>query len=285
MKDQFAVFILSFGRPENVKTYQTLRKSGFTGKIYIICSEDDPTLNDYKRLYPNEILTFNKEDYINKFDIADNFTEKNVVVYARNSTFDIAEKLGIEYFLVLDDDYSMFNFRFDNTLNYDKSAPKIKRNLDQIFERILEFYKQIPALSISLAQGGDFIGGQNSGMASQIKIKRKLMNTFFCSTQRKFKFIGRINEDVNTYVRLATKGNLMFQTNQIGIEQETTQANPGGLTEFYLDTGTYRKSFYTVMISPSCTKIGLMGNKDLRLHHIINWKKCAPKIIQEKYKL
>ena len=32
----FAVFILTHGRANNVKTYATLRNSGYTGKIYLI---------------------------------------------------------------------------------------------------------------------------------------------------------------------------------------------------------------------------------------------------------
>lgn len=68
------------------------------------------------------------------------------------------------------------------------------------------------------------------------------------------------------------------------ITQKTTQANSGGLTEFYLDTGTYYKSFYSVMFSPSAIKVSLMGDTQLRLHHKINWRNAVPVIIKEKYK-
>ena len=33
---------------------------------------------------------------------------------------------------------------------------------------------------------------------------------FFCKTDRPFKFVGRMNDDVNTYVSLGDKGNLFF---------------------------------------------------------------------------
>jgi len=283
--NNFAVFILTYGRANKVTTYKTLKKAGYTGEIYLVCSTDDKSLEDYKKLYGDKVLVFNKEDYEGKFDIGDNFKEKKVVVYARNAIYNIVERTGNKYFLVLDDDYTCFNYRFKNNLEYDEKAGKIRRNLDKIFERILEYYKKIPAKSIALAQGGDFIGGKYGDLAQNIKTKRKIMNSFFCSTERRFQFIGRINEDVNTYVRLGNKGELVFQTNQLGIEQETTQENEGGLTEFYLDTGTYIKSFYTIIFAPSCTKIRLMGNKDMRLHHFIKWNKTAPKIVRENIKL
>ena len=110
------------------------------------------------------------------------------------------------------------------------------------------------------------------------------MNFFVCSTDRPFQFIGRINEDVNTYVRLGTLGDLFFTIADLRLEQLDTQSNTGGLTEFYLDGGTYVKSFYTVLFSPSCTKINLMGNKNKRLHHMIKWNNAVPIILEEKYK-
>lgn len=36
------------------------------------------------------------------------------------------------------------------------------------------------------------------------------------------------------------------------------QKNKGGMSDVYIDKGTYLKSFYSVMFAPSCVKIGLM---------------------------
>ena len=110
------------------------------------------------------------------------------------------------------------------------------------------------------------------------------MNTFFCSIDRPFKFIGRINEDVNTYTNYQSKGNVFFSIPFIQIDQLQTQSNEGGMTDVYLSSGTYIKSFYTVIFSPSCCKISLMGRTNKRLHHRINWDNAVPKIINEKYK-
>jgi hypothetical protein len=276
----FAVFILTFGRPDKVFTIKTLRDQGYTGKIYLICSDDDKSINSYKEKYGEDVIIFSKNDYKGSFDIGDNFNDDRVVVYARNANFDIAKNLGYKYFLMLDDDYTDFRYKYDGELNF-INMKKIK-NLDVIFNFILNFYKTIPCLSIAFAQGGDYIGGKYS--AGNISIKRKIMNSFFCSTDRPFKFIGRINEDVNTYVTLGNVGKLVFQTNQIALQQKITQSNSGGLTEFYLDGGTYIKSFYTVIYSPSNVKINTMGNKNKRLHHSISWKNTTPYIIDEKYK-
>lgn len=280
-KNEFAVFILTYGRADNVVTVNSLRKMGYTGKIYFICSSDDKTLYRYVELYGDDVIVFNKQSYKGTFDIGDNFEKDNVVVFARNANFDIAKRLGIKYFLQLDDDYNDFRYKFDGDNNYGDWTVK---NLDKLFGLYINYLKKIPALSIAWAQGGDFMGGALGNGADAIKIKRKIMNTFFCKTDSPFQFVGRINEDVNTYVTLGVRGKLVFQTNQLAIQQKQTQLNEGGLTDFYLNGGTYVKSFYTLMYAPSCTRINTMGQVERRIHHKIIWNHCCPKIIQEKHK-
>jgi len=110
------------------------------------------------------------------------------------------------------------------------------------------------------------------------------MNVYFFSTKRRVEFIGRINEDVNAYVYMGNKGELVFQTNQMAINQHQTQSNSGGLTEFYLDGGTYVKSFYSVMFAPSCVTVSMMGSKHRRLHHRVKWNNTSSMIVPERFK-
>lgn len=44
------------------------------------------------------------------------------------------------------------------------------------------------------------------------------------------------------------------------------------------------KSFYSVMYSPSCVKISLMGASHKRIHHQVTWNNAAVKILHEKYR-
>ena len=279
----FAVFILTYGRANNVKTYKTLKRFGYTGKIYLICSDDDKQVKDYKEKYNDQVIVFSKKDYKDKFDIGDNFNDERVVVYARNSCYDIAKKLGIKYFLVLDDDYTDFSYRFNDELSYNKGRGYINK-VDDIFVAILKYYKSIPAKTIALSQNGDWIGGQHSGWAKELKLKRKCMNSFFCSTERPFKFMGRINEDVNAYTLLGSTGDLFLTIPNVSLKQTDTQSNDGGLTDIYLDQGTYVKSFYSVMFCPSSVKVGMLNTERSRLHHRVSWNNAIPVILNEKYK-
>ena len=275
----FAVFILTHGRPDNVKTYNVIRNRGYTGKIYIIIDNEDPTAKRYYEKFGAEVIMFNKKEIAETFDEADNFNDKRAIVYARNASFDIAKKLNIKYFLQLDDDYIAFHYRL-----YAIHKPEQIKNLDKVFDMMLDFYKSIPAKSIAMAQGGDFIGGSENTLARKPTVKRKCMNSFFCSTERRFQFVGRINEDVNTYTQKASIGNLFLTIPILSLTQASTQSSEGGMTEIYLDKGTYIKSFYSVIFSPSSVKIALMGDTNMRLHHRVKWASAVPVIINEKHK-
>ena len=277
----FAVFILTHGRPDNVITYNTLKTSGYTGKIYIVIDNEDKLADKYYENFGDKVIMFDKKAIAETFDEADNFEDRRAIVYARNACFKIAEELGITYFMQMDDDYGSFHFRIYKS---NKDTPKRIKKIDKVLDVMLEFYKTIPAKSIAMAQGGDFIGGAGSGTAKKKQLKRKCMNSFICSTERPFKFNGRINEDVNTYTHKASVGDIFFTIPTLSLEQKTTQSSTGGMTDIYLDKGTYIKSFYSVIFQPSSVKVALMGDKNMRLHHRVSWKHTTPVILEEKYK-
>lgn len=281
MRDDFAVFILTHGRPDNVITLKALKKHNYTGRYYIVIDNEDPMAEEYRKTYGDRVVMFDKLAISRTFDTADNFSDRRTIVYARNACFDIAKNLGLTYFLELDDDYSRFYFKY--VKDGDKLGEIQCKQLDRLFECMLQFLDVSGSLVVALAQGGDFIGGVESPMLRQ-GFKRKAMNTMFCRTDRAFQFIGRINEDVNTYVTLGRQGKLFITVTRAGIYQKATQSNKGGMSDVYLDSGTYLKSFYSVMFAPSCVKVGMMGNIYKRLHHKISWNNCTPVILSERYK-
>lgn len=275
--NDFVIFILTHGRADNIYTLKSLRKHGYTGKVIFICDNEDSQLDLYLSKY-KDVEVFDKKLISTTFDTADNFEDRRAIVYARNVCFEIAKKLGYKYFMQMDDDYTYFEYRIYSEYN---QKPKNIFDLDSVFLLLLDFYKKTNFATISMAQGGDFIGGKNNTMAKKPTIYRKCMNSFICSTERPFQFVGRINEDVNTYTSKAAKGLLMGTIPMVALGQKTTQKNKGGMSDLYLDSGTYVKSFYTIMFAPSCTTIKPMGDKHKRLHHSISWDSAVPKIISQ----
>lgn len=282
----FAVFILTHGRAENVETYKALRDCGYTGKIYLIIDDEDNQEEKYKQAYGEDcVIIFSKIKAQDYTDTADLKTERNVVVFARNTCHEIAKKLGLTHFIEVDDDYFWFSYRAE----IDGQLKQIKTTkLDQIFEAMFDFLDESGAVAVAPAQGGDYIGGLN-GTIWKNRVSRKCMNMFFCRTDRPFKFYGRLNEDTTAYTYLGQKGDLFFTVADWGLQQRITQKNQGGLTDAYLSLGTYVKTFYSVMYSPSCVKVSILGDgskgeRHERIHHAVEWGKCTPCIISERYK-
>lgn len=274
MRQDFCVFILTHGRPDKVKTLSTLKSAGYTGKTYLVCDDEDKKLNSYITKFGKDmVLVFSKSEIAKYFDEADNFEHKISTVYVRNAMWKLARQVGVKYFIQLDDDYTWFGFR---------TAEKSKKmtNIDAIFELLVNFLENTPILSVAFSQGGDHIGGYDDNK----KIKRKAMNSFVCATDRPFRFLGKLNEDVNTYIHHGNLGGIFFTIMNIQLTQVATQQNSGGMTTAYLDAGTYIKSFYTVMFNPSAVSVKIMGTTNKRLHHSIDWDLAVPCIIREDHK-
>jgi len=131
---------------------------------------------------------------------------------------------------------------------------------------------------------GAVIGGVGNTYVINRPLMRKCMNSFFCSVDRPFQFIGAMNEDVNTYVTLGSRGDLFGTIPTVVLSQTPTQAQGGGITGMYLRYGTYCKAFTTVMMHPSGVKISLIYSAHPRIHHSINWNNTTPMILDERYK-
>lgn len=283
--DKFAVFIMTHGRPNKVITYKTLLKHGYTGDIYIVIDNEDDCADEYYKLYGDKVIQFDKLEVSKTFDTMDNFNNRKTVVYARNVCFELAKKLDLDYFLECDDNYDNFSYRIERD---GQLIQKQCFNLDIIFDIMIDFLDATKAKTVAFSQAGDFVGGLGSNLWKH-KILRKSMNSFFCKTDNKIDFIGRINEDVNTYTRYGSIGELYFTIAHLMLNQLMTQSNAGGMTDVYLESGTYVKSFYSIICSPSCVKISTLGgggngNQHRRIHHKIKWNNCTPKIINERYK-
>ena len=283
MNKNLLAIIITHGRPDHVRTLNSLREAGYTGPVAFLLDTDDTTYPQYvERFGLENVFQFSKNDIEKQFPPADNFNNQMTTYYARNACFDLADKLGYTYHIQLDDDYRAFEYRHDENLEPTYAPMK---NMDDLLATMLEFMETTPTHSIALAQGGDFIGGAGE----YVWLKRKAMNSFICHKDRRFPFLGGRNEDVNTYITLGMRGLLFFTYMSPKLQQLETQSNPGGMTEVYLDMGTYVKTFYTVMHAPQCTKVSVLvdhrvENANPRIHHKINWNLAVPKIIREALK-
>lgn len=197
----FVVFILAHGRPNITNTYDLLKDCGYTGKIVFLVDNEDKQVDGYYKRYGNDnVFMFDKIAASKECDSMNNFGSRRATLFARNKAFDVAHVLGYKYFLVLDDDYYYFGHRGEY-------GAKKTTHLDLVFQYFVDFLANTPCKAIAFSQGGDHIGGYHG---DEVPMKRKCMNSWFCVTDRPFKFYGIMNDDVNAYLRGGFIGDIFF---------------------------------------------------------------------------
>ena len=284
----FATFILTHGRADNVVTYKSLHKAGYTGKVFLLLDDEDNERAQYESEYGEKVVVFNKQKYVERCDSASNMGQRSGILFARCAAYDIAREMGLKYFWELDDDYTMFNWTCNNDRKYlDAVASSRITNIDNVIAACLEFLETSGARTVAFAQGGDFIGGGKgkfAALSSEGRFSRKAMNSFFCHVDRPIDFRGIMNEDVTAYVTTGGRGELFFTVPRLRITQIATQSQKQGMSTMYKTFGTYVKSFTAVMYSPSCVCVTMMGDKNRRVHHRVSWKHAVPRILSAKYR-
>lgn len=272
MNYKFGVFIFCWGRPDFDNTVQSLRRCGYTGKIYMLLDDLDETRHKYIEKYGKEnCYVFDKRAVAAKSDPMNNFGNLASTLFVSNTMFDAAKHFGLDYFAAMCDDYTNFSHK--------RETERRTRKLDEVFALFIDFLSNAKCVNcIAFAQGGDF------ATAKKPMCKRKVMNSFICATERPFVYKGAMNDDVNMYVYNGVRGGIYFTYNRFMLHQLSTQVVKGGLSEVYKRFGTYVKSFYSVMLWPSGVKIIMMGAKNPRIHHAVDYNATVPCIIREEYK-
>jgi hypothetical protein len=277
-----AVFIISYKRAHNIETLKWLQKVGYKGKWYIVIDDKDPEIDEYKKLYGKNLCIFSKAEAEKLFDKCDNFSNTNSSCFVRNALFGVAKGVGIDSFLVLDDDYT--NILYRRPKNGKLGVAYMgEGDFDKVLDICFNYLEKTPRIDcFAFSQEGDFIGGVDG--FDSISGKRKIMNAFFFRTDNPTSFPGKMNEDVNAYLYWGSRGKLYFTTVSATIHQALTQQVAGGMTDIYKNNGTYMKSFYSVIVAPNAVKISVIGAHSPRIHHKISWNNAVPKLIREEYK-
>lgn len=278
----YAVFILTHGRADRQYTYETLMRLNCDAPVYFLIDNTDSQGDEYRARFGDRVIVFDKQEWYDKTDTMDISRKMNVVVLARNAVFEVAKSLGYRYFVVLDDDYKNFEHRYEQDGKLKTITPK---DIGRAFEASFQFLIDSGVLCYGWEQGGDFIGGANTRFRN--RVVRKIMNTYFFDAERPVTFKGTINEDMVASLYHGLLGDVIISSCDMAIQQIQTQKNKGGLTEAYLDMGTYVKSFYAVMMNPSCVKVAEMGDPksgNYRMHHRVRYDLSCPVIISDKWR-
>ena len=145
-KKDFAVFILSHGRAKDIKTVNTLIKGNYTGDYYVVIDDEDDQEALYYEKFKDKVIKFNKKEIAERTDTGDLDNDRRVGVFARNKIQELAHEKGYKFHLQLDDDFSGFTFRY---IKGDKLANKRCKNLDKLFEAVVEYQNKTNITALS----------------------------------------------------------------------------------------------------------------------------------------
>lgn len=280
MRNDFAIFILTHGRPNNQDTLTTLRKSGYTGKIYLVVDDLDDTLIEYQRQY-DDVLVFDKMKYVKDAETGLSQPYIKFALFARNAIEDMAKDLGLSYFAMADDDLTKFRLRYPDG---DKLRSLVITDMDRLLETYVEFMEESDIATTSFASHLNFIGGVKTMPDSDSPKLRMCFNFYLRSVKHKVKWLSNICHDRITSIMFGRKGQIWLQVPFVQYDmRELYGINSGGNSDTYRKISDFHRSFFPVMFIPDCNYSSFWSRSGKWVTSISDYDSICPKIVSSSY--
>lgn len=282
MRNNFAVFICTHGRPSTQYTRDSLIRCGYTGKIYLVLDDTDPTIQQYIDIYGTDsLVVFDKNHYINsdKYDNGTNAPKFKCIVYAKRAVEDIAKSMGYNHFAIADDDMTDFTIRFPTD---EKLATYKIHDLDSI----LDIYCDIacgPVAGVGFGYITSYLVGKSAFEYPSLS-SRKLPYQFVIRNG-KIPVIWEswFAEDDITELQSSYIGNIWLSIPHIKQVTKTIGdiSGEGGMADIYKQNDTFKLNFNILKCCPQRTYFTYRKGKP-----VISRKtdSCFPKLISDVYR-
>ena len=243
MREDFAIFILTHGRPNKQYTNHALDKAHYTGKRIMLLDDEDDTVKEYKENYPDvEIILFDKQSYIDTSDTGTNKDQRKCILYAKNAANDIAKDLGFSSYVVADDDIIRFRHRWkqDDGVTYTQEV----KNMDAVIEAYIEFLLSGNISALSFGDARLYMGGK-------LLLGRIPYNFVFRNTAMQFEWRSAMYEDTVTPVVETINGTYTLGLPNIQFDMKQCDNNAeGGMSDVYAKMSIYERAFTAFMYHP-----------------------------------
>lgn len=272
MPQDFAIFILSHNRARGIDTLTMLKRYGYNGNYYVVISDDDSQIDEYKSIVDKgHLLIFDKEDFYYAQDTFVGSAQPVVSasLYARNFIIRTAKLMGLKHFIMADDDINGILFRYEEG---GKMRTREIEKITPILEAMLEFIEcsgHIGGLCFALDDG--YFGGLNGNFAKGLT--RKIFQFMMFKTSETWEFVGARWED--SILSMVNKNRLFFCIWLLSIKTPKMRSNRGGI-EYANDK--YYDPLFLMVASPSGVEPLPMGKRKIYENRIL------PKIIKHTHK-
>lgn len=278
MSELSTIYIISKGRPQ-CRTAQTLTKMKYPGEWFIVCGNNDETLEQYLANWGEEhVKVFDWYDEVKRTDTMDNFGFGSMPSGAcpvRNATAEISRRRGERRHWQFDDDYTGFQV-FDAKTG--KRPHCDGQKLAECMEAIAEF-----ADRCGLSNCGFPPSTIETCKEGALGLARRVFNAHNLPSGGELfvPWMARLNDDLINAINVWRTGRSELSVKCIAMNMPPTQSEGGGLTDIYRDEGTVRKTAYAVMAAPGQVKL---VDRFGRYHHAADWKRIVPKIVSDEYR-
>jgi len=272
------IFIPSYHRADNLKTVNYYKRIGWhMDNIHVVIDSETDDIPDYK--YQAErtgfnLHIFNMQEARKRYDYVHRPSQsRRSAGQARNQFYDIAKSLGIDFFMIQDDDTQGYqNKKLGKYLGMSSSD-----DVNAVFEGIKNFMLKRKIGVFGVSQTGDFFGGTNKKL-----LRNKVMNTTFVNTAYVYRGErGVQDDDTSQFVTIMNEG--LF-TGSIGdglvLQQTQSATASGGLTELYNECKLLNKALVCPIQFPSAICANKQEKNGGRIHHQIRHKYLAPRLLK-----
>lgn len=279
MKITVPIFIPSYHRPNNLKTIKYFSSIGYpTNLLHVFIDDATDDIEDYRKSakeYGFNLHIFSMEEARLRYDYVHRPSpSRRSAGQARNMFYDIARELGIDFYVVQDDDTT--HMELQPFGHYFCKADLI--DIVKTFEAVKEFMQRQRIGMFGLSQTGDIFDN-----SFQTKLFRaKVMNTTFVNTKYIYRGErGVQNNDTSQFVSIMNMGLFTGSLASGLILSQTVSATAkGGLTDLYFECRLLNKALVPVIQFPSAIKAEWQRENGGRVHHHITNKFLFPKIVK-----
>lgn len=286
MRDDFAIFICTHGRPDKQLTLKALLESNYTGKYYLVLDDTDKTIQRYIDNYgADKIIVFDKNHYINTVDTASNNPSYKCILYAKCAVEDIAKELNLSCFVIADDDLITFYLRW--------AEGKVLRsskiyNMDKVLENIADFVIENNTTLVGIGHGGIYFEGASVMQNSNIINLCSPYNFIVRNTKCPVSWTSWFGEDDVTTIFYSSRGHkvLLLPQMQLVIVPSGSEAE-AGMQEVYQNNSRFTLMFYIFMHNPTGIDLTIKTDRKTKVWRwdiLRRQDNVHPRIISSKYK-
>ena len=284
---KYALFITSHKNPSVCKTLDTLKGLNYNGDYYIVIDDEDHLYEQYREIYQDRLLVFNKRFYMITTDSGhdrDNIPSA-CVLYARNFIEDAAKTLGLDAFIMCDDDINNFVFRPVDDVNKKLLRAKIN-DINEVLYSYLEFLVNNNIDCIGFGTPNFYFSGYEGFITGGYLTRRSVSNFFFRDVKKEIRW-NMPMEDFNTAIKYGNIGRLFLSPAFVEVDvapqytQKGGDSKEDGMALYYANSSSFTRAFYSTMIGPSYCLPKLWKGKYIPQMSKDN---AYPKIISSSYR-